>query len=460
MKTKILDTNALLDFPITDTLDAFQREGSEIKVIIPFKVLIELDSFKRGTNQINENARIAIRFLDELRAHGKLTNGVTYKDVFTIQVHVTKDDIEDLMASEKVDNSILRLANELKEANNDVEIITRDIHERILADILDVIAKDVDIDRVFGNELYTGITTIRMTDEQLQEWCKDPKNGGIIPAPTKLYPNQFVIMLDGMGVPHYGIYNQQTDSIVELKKTYTAWGVKPKKNKNGQVIIEQAMLMHLLLDPSIECVTVIGPSGTGKTFLTLACALEQTVAMFPALYDRIVVLRPMVGVDKDIGALPGDKDEKLEPWMAPIFDNLECLLSNYTPKDLPIDMSYNGNIKERIYTLMDMGKLELEAITYVRGRSMTRQFIIVDDCQNLTPQQIATIITRAGEGTKVVLLGDVSRQQIDNKKLTPFSNGLSYVVDRFKGIDPCVAHITLNEVVRSRLATLGVEYLS
>lgn len=461
MKTKILDTNVILDYPITHTIESFISEDSEIKVIIPFSVVVELDTFKKGIERTNENSRIAIRFLDKLRSCGKLSEGVRYGEKFIVQVHITQAEVDNL-DPKKVDNKIILIAQSLNMQGGHVEIITRDLHERVLADVLGIIAKDVCIDTAASEEFYTGIELLDMTDEQLQWWYSNPVLGCWIPAPTKMFPNQFAAMKDSSGTTHYGVYNYKSNSIIELKKSYSAWGIKPKKNNDGDIVVEQSMLMHLLLDPNIEFVSAIGASGTGKTLLALACGLEQTLGKFPGLYDKIVVMRPMTGVDKDIGALPGTKDEKLEPWMAPIFDNLEYLLDNYMPKDLNTcnkELYQPMCPRDRVYGLMHTGKLELEAITFIRGRSMPKQFIIIDDAQNLTAQQAATIITRAGDGTKVVFLGDVSRQQIDDKRLTPLSNGLAYTVDKLKGVDPIIGHITMKEVVRSKLASLGVEYL-
>lgn len=460
MKTKILDTNVILDHSIQDIIESFAPEDSEIKVVVPFKVLVELDTFKKGTDPVNGYARLAIRFLDSLRALGNLSEGIIYKDKFIVQVHITKEDIENL-DPEKVDNNIVLIAKQLKEQGSEVEIVTRDLHERVLADVLGVIAKDISVDKAASDQLYTGIAKIDITDEQLQWWYSNPTMGCWIPAPIPLYPNQFVEMKDSSGTVHYGMFNHKSNTIIQLKDSYKAWGIKPKKDAEGNTIMQQSMLMQLLLDPEVEFVSAIGSSGTGKTVLALACALEQILGKFPGLYDKIVVMRPMVGVDKDIGALPGTKDEKLEPWMGPIFDNLEFLLENYTPKDLGSrkDMGMCACPRDRVYELIHTGKLELEAITFIRGRSMPRQFIIIDDAQNLSPQQAATIITRAGEGSKVVFLGDVSRQQIDDKRLTPMSNGLAYTVDRLKGTDSIIGHVTMTEVVRSRLAMLGVKYL-
>jgi PhoH-like ATPase len=462
VKTKILDTNIILDYPITAIIESFSNGAEIVRVVIPFKVIMELDTFKNGNEPKNQNCRTAIRFLEGLRTQGSLIEGVEYGKNFIIQVHV---DMEKLVLDpEKVDNNIVLTAGEIIKAGSQAQIVTRDLHERVLADVFGILAEDVNIDKATSDELYTGIEKIDIDNDQLIEWCSNPKALGSIESPKEFYPNEFIELVDPLGTSHYGTYNYKNNRIESLKRTYTAWGIKPKKGADGKPVVEQSMLMHLLLNPEVEFVSAIGPSGTGKTLLTLACALEQAYGSYDPLYERIVVLRPMVGVDKDIGAVPGTKEEKLEPWMGAIFDNLEFLLDNYTPKDLGAgsrkDFEYQPFIpREKIQQLMEIGKLELEAITFIRGRSMPKQFIIVDDAQNLTVQQATTIITRAGEGSKVVFLGDISRQQIDDKRLTPMSNGLAYVVDKLKGTDPIIGHITMKEVVRSRLASLGVQYL-
>lgn len=462
MKTKVLDANVILEYPIQQIIEGFQNKD-EVKLLIPFGVVVELDKFKGGMEPKNINSRIAIRFLDDLRDRGSLADGVLYNENTMIQVSVTEEDIKNLDIS-KTDNGIVLAAKNLMWAE-DVEIITKDLHERIIADILNVKAKDFNPDHTCTNELYTGMREVEMTDEQVQQWCSDwcpdDKQKPGLKFDINFYPNEFVVMKDGCGMTHYGIYDVSSDTVVSLKKTYTAWGIKPKKNCKGEIIPEQAMFMHLLLDPDIQFVSAIGSSGSGKTLLALACGLDQTVEKFPSVYDKIVVTRPFVEVDKDMGALPGDKLDKIRPWMGSTFDNLEFLLNNYMPKELANNKNFYSPVssKERTNAFIEEGILEFEAITYIRGRSMPRQFIIVDDAQNLTPQQAATIITRAGEGTKVVFLGDVSKRQIDNKRLTPMSNGLAYTVDKFKGVDSIIAHITMPEVVRSKLAMLGVKYL-
>lgn len=456
MKIKILDTNIILDYPIQDILDSFGFE--DVTVVIPFKVLVELDTFKKGTESTNEYCRIAIRFLDGLRNLGRLSDGVLYKENITVQVYVTKEDIDTLDPS-KTDINIIMTARALRDTGT-VEIVTRDLHERVIADILDIVAKDVSLDKVDGPDLYTGITTIKIDDNQVAQLCSDWQTGSIM-VEGDFHPNQFIEMEDSLGNKHYGVYNLYTGGVHRLKPSYEAWGIKPKKDKMGNVVIEQAMLMHLLLDPNVNFVSAIGASGCGKTLLSLACGLEQAMGKFPSMYDKVVIMRPLASADRDIGALPGTKNEKLEPWMASSFDNLELLLGGYVPQDMKGYNNMNPMMsgREKIFGLIEMGKLELEALTYIRGRSMPKQFIIVDDAQNLTPRQAATIVTRAGDGTKLVFLGDVSRQQIDDKKLTPFSNGLAYTVDKFKGVSPLVGHVTMKTTVRSPLAELGVRFL-
>lgn len=451
MKINILDTNVLLDRPIEETIEGLSKNSDGLMIIIPLSVLIELDTFKKGLEVKNVNCRTAIRFLESLRKIGKecgckLHEGVPYMNA-TIKIAVNQE-----IDKDKVDNKIVLLADSLQTDNDQICIITEDIHERVIADIHNVEAESMGMDSVDVTSLYDGKAYFKITDNQLQEFLSD--FNGRLKTKRELMPNQFCIMTDTTDNEHYGIYDVDEQCIKALKPTYEAWKIKPKKSKkDGSIIMEQAMLMHLLLDPKIKLVTAIGPSGCGKTLLTLACALDQVLGS-KGLYDKVIVMRPLVSIGKDIGALPGDKLEKLEPWMASTFDNLEFLLQDYMPKSM--DGMYL-NLKDKIYELINTGKIELEAMTYIRGRSIPRQFIIVDDCQNLTQDEAISILTRAGEGTKVVFLGDISKQQIDDHRLSPSSNGLAYIVDRAKGRSPIVGHITMEEIVRSELAQLGVE---
>ena len=454
MKTRILDTNVILDRPLDETISIIEKKDKECLIIIPLSVLIELDTFKGGNEPKNVYCRLAINLIEKLRAIGKKTGeklhqGVVYKKGITMKIAVDQDELD----AAKVDNRIILLAQKIvKDSKDEVLLITEDVHERVVADVFEVEAQSLHASEVDVSKLHTGKVEIDITDKQVEEFSAK-WSGNKVSNIEGLVSNQFCIMKDSFGQKHYGIYNSHEKCIMGLQPNYEAWGIKPKKSKKtNDVIKEQSMLMHLLLDPNIKLVTAVGPSGCGKTLLTLACALKQTVES--DTYNKIIVMRPLVSIGKDLGALPGDKLEKIEPWMASTFDNLEFLLQGYTPKDMS---GMYVNIKDKIDDLVHTGRLELEAITYIRGRSIPRQFIIIDDAQNLTPDQAVSIITRAGEGTKVVFLGDISKQQIDDHRLSPSSNGLAFIVDKSKGKSSIVGHITMEETVRSDLAQLGVE---
>lgn len=444
LDTVVLDTNVILDKPFESILESFTNPTL---IIFPLVVMEETDTFKKGFEIKNVYARSVINFLDKLREHGKLHEGVAYgKHVIKVEI-----DIEELDLN-KPDYKIIRTAKD-----NNATLITQDINERIIADAVGVESTHFAPNDIDVNKLYTGHRETTVTEEEAYNFITRTDylaNIGIDAGSRRLVNNQFVTMKDSDGNKYEGIYKAERKEIVPLKPEYRAWGVKPKLDKKTQEEIqEQKHLMHLLLDPSIEFVTAIGPSGCGKTLLALAAALEQTEGG-KSQYKKITVMRPLIPAGEQIGFLPGDKLEKLEPWMASTFDALEYLLADYQSPD----GSFQDGVKEKIYGMISVGRLDLEAMAYVRGRSIPDQFIIIDDAQNLTVDQAATIITRAGEGTKLVFLGDLSEKQIDNHRLTSSSNGLAYAIDRMKGED-IVGHITLNTVVRSRLAQLGVEKL-
>lgn len=449
MNSVTLDTNVLLDRTFEAVLESFIVPT---KVIIPLVVLEEFDTFKKGFEAKNEYARAGNRFLDGLREKGKLHEGVEHGE-HIIQVAVDVDDLD----MTKPDYRIILTAKETGSI-----LISQDINVRVIADVLGVEATMFAPSDVNVNDLYTGRTELELDDlevEALRDWTTEG-----IPAPEQdqhtLLNNQFVKLAHRDGEVYHGIYEAHDNFIKALDKRYSAWGIKPKNDKFGNLVEEQQYLMHMLLDPNIQFITAIGPSGCGKTLLTLAAALEQSIK--EDTYKKVTVMRPLIAVGNDIGFLPGDKLEKLEPWMASTFDALEYLMDDYDDGETiewksMADADVQTN-KEKVHRMIQNGQIELEAMAHVRGRSLANQFLIVDDAQNLTQHEATTIITRAGEGTKVVFLGDLSEKQIDNHRLTPSSNGLAYVIDKFKGED-IVGHITLNTVVRSRLAQLGVEKL-
>lgn len=450
MNNVTLDTNVVLDRTFETVLESF-KEPTQVN--IPLVVLEEFDTFKKGFEAKNEYARAGNRFLDGLRKKGKLHEGVQHGE-HIVKVVIHFDDLD-------MDKPDYRIIITAKETNS--MLISQDINVRVVADALNVPSSMFAPNDVNVNELYRGHTTYPIFKEEA-EFLRDWKKGDGIPARDGhgLTNNEFVRMdYHTTGETYYGIYKADTDFVVALEKRYNAWGVKPKNDKQGNMVEEQHYLMHLLMDPNIQFITAIGPSGTGKTLLTLAAALHQS--MTKNVYKKVTVMRPLIAVGNDIGFLPGDKLEKLEPWMASTFDALEYLLEDFEAESesrqyRSMAESDATSSKEKVYGLIQTGKLELEAMAHVRGRSLANQFLIIDDAQNLTQHEATTIITRAGEGTKVVFLGDLSEKQIDNHRLTPSSNGLAYVIDRFKGED-IVGHITLNTVVRSPLAQLGVEKL-
>lgn len=454
MKTKVLDTNVILDFSLNNIIEKFTQEKDNTCINLPLSVIKELDNFKKGSATINYNARRTLAMLEELRVHGRTINkrlhqGIPVNDKCTVQVLIDEKDLN--LDQKKVDNDIIMKTMKLIEnTEEDVKISTLDLHVRILADCLDVDSEIYEQD-MEDHEIYSGIEVIEITDEEVFEICKPAKERKII-TDKKLLTNQLVIMKDSIGNEYEGIH--RGGFIYPLKKRYRAWGILPKANEYGTEIREQKMLMHLLLDPEISFVSALGPSGCGKTLLALACALEQTLNS--GMYEKIIVMRPLTDIGKDLGSLPGDKLEKLFPWMGSTFDNLEFLLERFNTLELS---GIEGTAKEKVNYLIKTGVIELEAMQFIRGRSIPNQFIIVDDGQNLTPHEAATIITRAGEGTKVVFLGDISEKQIDNHRLNPMNNGLTHVVNRFKGADETIGHVNLTTVVRSKLASLGVNLL-
>lgn len=440
----VLDTNVLLDRNIENIMDGFTEPTM---VILPHVVLKELDTFKKGFETKNELARTATRFLDKLRKQGKNEEGsYAYKEhVVFIDIDTNELDLG------KPDYLIIETARK-----HGARLISQDINARVVADAVSVESDNFAPEDVDVNMLYTGYArfTAPTDAEYMRLWAD-----GISVEQGSYFHNEFVVVEAGGGtVPNgLGIYDAKREKIVAVNTEQKAWKIKSRTNL--QEVDEQNMLLHLLLNQDIQFVSAIGPSGCGKTLLTLATALEQV--MKKDVYKKIVVMRPLTAVGDDIGFLPGDKKEKLRSWMASTYDAMDVLLDNESDylymKDG--DLQPNGfSTEDKVDFLIDSGVLELEAMTYIRGRSLSNQILIVDDAQNLTRQQAATIITRAGKGTKVVFLGDLSEKQIDNWRLTPNSNGLAYVIDKFKGQD-IVGHVTLSTVVRSELAQLGVELL-
>ncbi len=430
IKTFVLDTNVLLHSP--QALDAFE----ENTIVLPMAVIEELDKFKTSNDELGRNARYVIRTLDRLRQNGKLGDGVQMDNKGILKILVGKHLAGDAGLDPAVaDNRILGVAYHLHLKGENVIFVSKDINVRVKADALGIVAQDYENQKINVDELYTGFIELPVPGEFIDEFYKNE----VAELESDLYPNEFVILKDELNEKHSAMGRAiDHNTLVPIaQRSEHVWNIRPRSK-------EQRMALELLLDPAVELVTIVGQAGTGKTLLAIAAALELTLKH--EQYDRVLVTRPIIPMGKDIGYLPGAKDQKLAHWMQPIFDNLSYLL-----REEGEDGS-TRNVTKRVDELIQKNVLELEALTYIRGRSIPRQYVIVDEAQNLTPHEVKTIISRAGEGTKMILTGDP--YQIDNPYLDAASNGLSYVAERLKE-HTVHGHITLHKSERSALAAVA-----
>ena len=432
IKSFVLDTNVLLHDP--DSIFSFKDN----KVVIPLTVIEELDTFKKYNDERGRSARLISRRLDTLRGKGKLSQGVPIKNGGTLVIEMIREvefPKEFLIA--KSDHQILSVALYLKQKGENVVFITKDINLRIKAEILDITTQDYEKSKVKMDEIYIGWKEMKVSSDKIDKFYKN----GQMETSEKLYPNQFVFLKDNSGSSKsaLGKYSAQKKAILPLFHINSQpWGLKPLN-------IEQRFAFELLLCDDISLVTLIGLPGAGKTLLALACGLQKTVE--ERQFRKLYIARPIIPMGKDIGFLPGTKEEKLSSWMGAINDNLEFLMDR-GHEDAKVD--------EKIDYLFSSGQIEVDSLTYIRGRSLPKQYIIIDDAQNLTPHEIKTIISRAGNGTKIVLTGDP--YQIDNPYLDASSNGLTYLVERFKG-QSVYGHLMFSKSERSVLAALSSELL-
>ncbi len=435
-KTFVIDTNVLLHNP--NAIFAF----AEHHVVIPMIVLEELDRFKTANNELGQNAREVARGLDRLRAKGSLRDGVGTPQGGIVQVVLRYDDLVGMLPGVN-DNRILGCAHMLKREGHHVIFVSKDINARIKSDVLGIISEDFKNQKVNADELYTGWVTVAVVSSVLDglenQVSVDPV--GLIPEDLlPLNHNQFAVIRDLSEDERYvlAIYDANDTKLHLLAddELPDLFSVTPRSP-------EQRMAFELLLDDNIKLVTLVGRAGTGKTLLALACGLAKVI--HDERYKKLLVSRPIMPMGQDIGYLPGTKDEKLAHWMGPIFDNLHFLLA-----------SEERDPDEVIKRLIQEESITLEALTYIRGRSISKQFAIVDEAQNLTPHEIKTIISRAGQDTKIVLTGDPN--QIDNPYLDSNSNGLTFVVERMRG-QPLAGHVTLTKSERSELAGIAASIL-
>jgi PhoH-like ATPase len=431
-KTYILDTNVLLHDP--ESLFSFEDNA----IVLPLSVIEELDRIKRRSDEVGRNAREVSRRLDELRAQGRLSEGVGLANGGSVRIEINGNQPDNHpygIDLNTTDNRILALAYALmNHGQTRVILVTKDLNLRIKADVLGLAAEDFTSDKVDYHQLYSGVTELYLDHEEIDRFYRE---GYVDYRAGDLQPHQFCILKFADSSSKSALARYSHHRLQKL--TYDGKAVYGIKALNK----EQKFALDLLLDEDIQVVTLVGKAGTGKTILALAAGLER-VLEGGGRYNRILITRPIVPLGNDIGYLPGDKEDKIRPWMQPIYDNLEYLCNEHIQPNGCIDY------------LIANGKIELEALTYIRGRSIPKQFIICDESQNLSPHVIKTILTRVGRGSKIVFTGDP--EQIDHPYLDASSNGLSYLVDKIKG-EEISGHITLVKGERSGIAELGARLL-
>ncbi len=432
----VLDTNVLLHN--ADSVSSF----ADNIVVLPMTVIEELDKFKSRNDELARNARQVIRRLDKLGSRGNLGKGVVMDNDGILKISTEKDNlVETGMDMTVPDNRILAAAHSLLVEGRKVIFVSKDINARLKADALGIEVMDFEKQTVNFDELFCGYREIRVGAQVIDGFFQQEV---LTLEEQELFPNEFVLLIDEGNEKHTGIGRAiDNKKLGHLNSNFdNAWNIRSRSK-------EQRMAYELLLDPTIELVTLVGQAGTGKTLLALAAGLETV--LHSEQYERLLVSRPIIPLGKDLGYMPGTKDEKLSLWMQPIFDNLTYLMGGSERH------SDNGeSVRHKVDKLLTDNIIELEALSYIRGRSIPNQYIVVDEAQNLTPHEVKTIISRAGEGTKIVLTGDP--YQIDNPYLDSSSNGLAYTVERLKD-QPIHGHVTLMKSERSTLAGIAAEYL-
>ena len=435
-KIYVLDTSVYLTN--ADAIYAFKNHD----IYVPLKVFEEIDKHKKRQDLVGAQARKIIRIWDELRSKGSLKEGVEIRRGLGIVRSVSASDIDrdDLPQDLDIkipDHLIIATARTVaRESERKVILVSRDINMRVIADAIGLPCEDFQNQQIVddSDNIYTGFTEILVDDDIVDQFYEKED---VYLNDINLKTNEYVMLISNTNEKKTAL-GKHINEHTPLRRLHNdkkgVWGIKPR-NK------EQSFLIDALMDPSIEIVTAIGKAGSGKTLCAIAAGLEQTLDERSSTYTRIIVSRPVQPLGKDIGFLPGTMEEKMSPWLMPIQDNLQTLM---------------GNDKVTLDMYIQQGTIEIEAITYIRGRSIGKAFIIIDEAQNLTTHELKTIITRVGEGTKIVLTGDV--EQIDNVYIDATTNGLTHAVEKFKDFE-LAAHVTLLKGERSRVATFAAENL-
>ena len=448
-KSYVLDTNVLLHDP--NALLRFEDND----VVLPITVIEELDRFKKRPEETGRNARQTSRMLDDLRSRGSLVEGIQLKNGGTVRVALChRETLNNLPpelysggGGDGADNAILAVALEVQQqCDCPVSMVSKDTNMRIKADTLGLTAEDYETDKIDVDDLYTGIGERLVNSEVIDDLfqAKRIHIDKIAPASGQVFPNQALTLVDINNPSHTALVTLGADDHLTPLPKLPYNGVSNIQARNR----EQRFALALLLNDAIPLVTLVGKAGTGKTLLAIAAGLLKVTE--EKRYTRLLISRPVVPMGKDIGYLPGDMTEKLTPWMQPLYDNFDLIFNTQDSRGKP-DHWRRGHEE-----LMALGLLQIEALTYIRGRTIPKQFFVIDEAQNLTPHEVKTILTRAGEGTKIVLTGDTA--QIDNPYVDAASNGLTYVIERFRN-EPLAGHITLYQGERSDLAARAANLL-
>ena len=440
-KNYILDTSVYL----TDADALFKFENHDI--FVPLKVLEEIDKHKKRQDSVGANARKTIRTLDEFRAKGNLQKGVRISKGKGLITVVSYEVLKNVAFPSDLDlgipdHIILATAMAVRdESNRKTFVVSRDINMRVICDSIGLVAEDYRTEKIItsSEELYSGLSEHLVDDQVIDRFYA---GDDIIISKDETaevwHPNQYILLMSNANekktcIARFYNHFQPLKKIIHDK--IPDWKIS-SRNK------EQAFAIDLLLDPTIKVVSLVGRAGSGKTLCAIAAGLQQTIGLRGSNpYDRMIVSRPVQPLGKDIGFLPGTMEEKMLPWLMPIQDNLQFLL---------------GGDKNTLQMYVSKGKIEIEALTYIRGRSIANAFIIIDEAQNLTAHEIKTIMTRVGEGTKIVLTGDI--EQIDNVYVNETSNGLAHAVEKLKEF-PLSGHVTFTRGERSEVATLASKVL-
>ena len=435
-KIYVLDTSVYLTN--AECIYAFKNHD----IYVPLKVFEEVDRHKKRQDVVGVQARKIIRLWDDLRDRGSINKGIRIRKgrgiLKAVSAHgISQNDLPIDLDIGVPDHLIIATALKTqKEHTRKVILVSRDINMRVIADAVGLQSEDFQNNQIVDNSesIYTGCSSV-LVDDQIVDQFYEKKD--VYLEDKGLFPNQYVMLVSNANQKKTALarfINESTPLKQILAKQTKIWGISPR-NK------EQSFLLDALMDPKVQIVTAIGKAGSGKTICAIAAGLEQTIDETTCQYSRVIVSRPVQPLGKDIGFLPGSLEEKMTPWLMPIQDNLQFLM---------------GNDKITLDIYLQKGTIEIEALTYIRGRSISNAFIIIDEAQNLTTHELKTIITRVGEGTKIVLTGDV--EQIDNVYIDATTNGLTHAVEKFKKFS-LASHVTLHKGERSKVATFAAKNL-